>query len=162
MYSELGQGTTFNIYLPLMEKSVDIPTEKKMKISPMGNEHILLVDDEEPIVQMEKTILERLGYRVTSRTGSIEALEIFKAKADAFDLVITDMTMPNMTGDQLAKELLAVNPDIPIIILTGFSERVNKDTIETLGIKGLLMKPVVTSDMALEIRRVLDGSQSVA
>jgi YesN/AraC family two-component response regulator len=71
------------------------------------------------------------------------------------------MTMPNMTGDQLAKELLAVNPDIPIIILTGFSERINKHTIETLGIKGLLMKPVVTSDMALEIRRVLDESQNV-
>jgi len=162
VYSELGQGTTFNVYLPLMEKSVDIPTEKKMKISPIGNEHILLVDDEEPIVQMEKTILERLGYEVTSRTGSVEALEVFKAKADAFDLVITDMTMPNMSGDQLAKELLTVNPDIPIIILTGFSERINKDTIETIGIKGLLMKPVVTSDMALEIRRVLDGSQSVA
>ena len=145
-----------------METSVEIPTEKKMKINPMGNEHILLVDDEEPIVQMEKTILERLGYHVTSRTASIEALEVFKAKADTFDLVITDMTMPNMTGDQLAKELLAVNPDIPIIILTGFSERISKATIETVGIKGLLMKPVVISDMALEIRRVLDESQSVA
>jgi len=133
-----------------------------MKINPMGNEHILLVDDEEPIVQMEKTILERLGYHITSHTGSIEALEVFKAKADTFDLVITDMTMPNMTGDQLAKELLAVKPDIPIIILTGFSERINKATIETMGVKGLLMKPVVISDMALEIRRVLDESQSVA
>ena len=162
VYSEIGQGTTFNVYFPLMEKSIDISTEKKMKLSPMGNEHILLVDDEEPIVQMEKTILERLGYQVTSRTGSVEALEVFKAKADAFDLVITDMTMPNMSGDQLAKELLTVNPDIPIIILTGFSERINKNTIETIGIKGLLMKPVVTSDMAMEIRRVLDGSQSVA
>ena len=162
VYSEVGQGTTFNVYLPLMETSVEIPTEKKMKINPMGNEHILLVDDEQPIVQMEKTILERLGYHITSHTGSIEALEVFKAKADTFDLVITDMTMPNMTGDQLAKELLAVKPDIPIIILTGFSERISKATIETMGVKGLLMKPVVISDMALEIRRVLDESQSVA
>lgn len=162
VYSEVGQGTTFNVYLPLMEKSVDIPSEKKMKISPMGNEHILLVDDEEPIVQMEKTILERLGYRVTFRTGSIEALELFKVKADAFDLVVTDMTMPNMTGDQLAKELLAINPDIPIIILTGFSERINRHRIGTLGIKGFLMKPVVISDMALEIRNVLDESQGFA
>ena len=162
VYSEVGQGTTFNVYLPLMEKLVEIPTEKKMKISPMGNEHILLVDDEEPIVQMEKTILERLGYRVTFRTGSIEALEVFKVKGAAFDLVVTDMTMPNMTGDQLAKELLAINPDIPIIILTGFSERINRDRIKTLGIKGFLMKPVVISDMALEIRSVLDESQGFA
>ena len=144
-----------------MEKSVDIPTEKKMKISPIGNEHILLVDDEEPIAQMVKTILERLGYCVTSRSGSIEALELFKVKYDAFDLVITDMTMPNITGDQLAKKILAVNPDIPIIILTGFSERINKDRIESMGIKGLLMKPVLTSDIALEIRRVLDQNQNV-
>jgi PAS domain S-box-containing protein len=161
VYSEVGQGTTFNIYLPLKEKRVEMPTGRKTKINPTGNEHVLLVDDEDPIVQMVKTMLERLGYRVTSRTGSVEALELFKIKYDAFDLVITDMTMPNMTGDQLAKELLAVNPDIPIIILTGFSERINKHTIETIGIKGLLMKPVVTSDMALEIRRVLDESQNV-
>ncbi|NWH05280.1 hybrid sensor histidine kinase/response regulator [Desulfobacter latus] len=162
VYSEIGQGTTFNVYLPLKEKAVEPPTAQKTKINPTGTEHILLVDDEKPIVQMEKTIIERLGYQVTSRTGSIEALELFKAKDGAFDLVITDMTMPNMTGDQLAKELLAVNPDIPIIIVTGFSERINKDTIETLGIKGVLMKPVVISDMALEIRRVLDERQGIA
>lgn len=159
VYSEVGQGTVFNVYLPLMEKSVEIPTENKMKISQIGNEHILLVDDEEPIVQMVKTMLERLGYRVTFRTGSIEAVEAFKANTDAFDLVVTDMTMPNMTGDQLAKRLLAINPDIPIIILTGFSERINKDKIENLGIKGFLMKPVVISDMAQKIRSVLDESQ---
>ena len=159
VYSEVGQGTVFNVYLPLIEKSVDAPTEKKMKINPVGNEHILLVDDEEPIVRMVKTMLERLGYRVTFRTGSIEAVEVFKANADAFDLVVTDMTMPNMTGDQLAKKLIAINPDIPIIILTGFSERINRNKTEAMGIKGFLMKPVVTSDIALEIRRVLDESQ---
>jgi len=128
----------------------------------MNDDHtILLVDDEEPVIKLEKQMLERLGYQITSRSSSLDAVEVFRSNPNAFDIVITDVSMPNMTGDQLAKELLAVNPDIPIIILTGFSERINKHTIETLGIKGLLMKPVVTSDMALEIRRVLDESQNV-
>jgi len=161
VYSEIGQGTTFNVYIPLMEKSVETTAEEKMQMIPGGNERILLVDDEEQIIQMLKILLERLGYRVTSRTGSVDALETFKTNADSFDLVITDMTMPNMTGDQLAKELLAIQPDIPIIMLTGFSERINREKIKALGIKGFLMKPVLKSDMALEIRRVLEENKQI-
>lgn len=120
----------------------------------------LLVDDESAIVQLEKQMLERLGYRVTARTSSIEALEAFKANPDKYDLVITDMTMPNLTGDQLAKELTLIRPGIPIIVCTGFSERMNKITIGPVGISGMLMKPVIRSDLATLVRKVLNGSQA--
>ncbi|MEA2059568.1 MAG: response regulator [Thermodesulfobacteriota bacterium] len=113
-----------------------------------------------PIVKMEKTILERLGYQVTFRTGSIEALAVFKSDPNAFDLVITDMAMPNMTGDQLAAELMAIRPDMPVIIFTGFSERINEKKSASLGIKGYLKKPVLRSDMAHMIRKVLDEAQN--
>ncbi len=127
-----------------------------------GTERILLVDDEEPIIRLEKQMLERLGYRVTSRINSVEALEAFKANLDTFDLVVTDTTMPNMTGDQLAKELIAVRPGIPIIACTGFSERISQDKAAAIGIKGLLMKPIVKSEMAHMVRKVLDESKSSA
>jgi CheY-like chemotaxis protein len=105
-------------------------------------------------------MLERLGYYVTSRINSVEALEAFRAKPYAFDLVITDMTMPNMTGDQLASELISIRPDMPVIICTGFSERMNKEKAKALGIKGYLMKPVIKSKMARLVRSVLDEAKN--
>ena len=159
VYSEVGKGTTFNIYLPLMEKAVVTDTLKQAENDPKGNERILLVDDEEAIVNLEKLMLERLGYHVTERTSSSDALKAFQANPSAFDLVISDMTMPNMTGDQLAKELISVRPDIPIIICTGFSERIDKEKAEAIGVKGLLMKPVVRSEMAKMVRKVLDDGR---
>ncbi len=159
--SEPGKGTTFNIYLPLIEKSGKAASLEKVNVNPSGNEQILLVDDQEQIVQLEKLMLERLGYGVEFRTSSLDALEAFKANPDRFDLVITDMSMPNMTGDQLAMELTLVRQDIPIIICTGFSERINREIAETMGIKAFLMKPVVMSDLAKTIRKVLDA-QGVA
>ena len=98
-----------------------------------------MVDDEEAIVHLEKQMLERLGYRVTTRVNSLEALEAFKANPDEYDLILSDMTMPNMTGDQLARRLIAIRPDIPVIICTGFSERVNEGKANEIGINGLLM-----------------------
>ncbi|MBW2035495.1 MAG: response regulator, partial [Deltaproteobacteria bacterium] len=101
--------------------------------------------------------LERLGYEVTTRTSSIEALELFKAKPDRFDLVITDMTMPHMTGDRLARELMKIRPDIPIILCTGFSERISEEKAKGMGIKAFVMKPLVMRDLANTVRKVLDN-----
>jgi nitrogen-specific signal transduction histidine kinase len=155
--SQLGQGTTMNIYLPLLVKTVPAEAAEPAEYVETGNERILLVDDEEPIVRLGRQMLERLGYRVTSRVSSLEALKAFKANPDAFDLVITDMTMPNMTGDQLAKALISHRPDIPVVVCTGFSERMDPQSAQALGIKGFLMKPVTKSDLARMVRKALDG-----
>jgi len=159
VYSEVGKGTTFNVYLPLMKKSIeDISTEKVLnKLT--GTERILLVDDEESVVRLEKLMLERLGYNVSARSDSLEALETFNSNPDGYDLVISDMTMPNMTGNQLARELMSIRPNIPIIICTGFSERINKEQAEANKVKGFLMKPVVKSEMAQMVREVLDETK---
>ena len=111
------------------------------------------------MIKLEQQMLERLGYQVTSCNSSLEAIEVFHSNPDAFDIIITDMTMPNMTGDQVAKNILSIKPDTPIIIITGFSERINKEKAETIGIKGFLMKPVLISDMAQMVRNVLDEPQ---
>lgn len=126
-----------------------------------GTERILLVDDEISITKLGKRLLESLGYQVTVLNSSIAALEKFRNTPNAYDLVITDMTMPNMTGDKLTKEILSIKSDIPIIICTGFSERINKQQAEAFGVKGFLMKPVVKSDMAQMVRNVLDESQNL-
>ncbi len=156
VYSEIGRGTTFNVYLPLMKKSTKPVSADQVQKLETGTERILLVDDEISVVKLEGQMLSRLGYRVTEQVKSLDALRIFKANPDNFDLVITDMTMPNMTGDQLAKEILSIRPDIPAIICTGFSERINKEHAEVIGVKGFLMKPVVKFDMAQMVRKVLN------
>ena len=156
VYSELGKGTTCNVYLPIMTKADKIVPAAENEDAQVGHERILLVDDEEPIAKLEKQMLERLGYTVAMRVNSLEALEAFKANPESFDLVISDMTMPQMTGDQLAKELISIQADIPIIICTGFSEKLNQKTAASIGIKGFLMKPIVKAEMAKMVRKVLD------
>jgi PAS domain S-box-containing protein len=159
VYSEVGKGSTFNVYLPLLEKSAaddPIPTEKCR----LGTERILLADDEASVAKLVKLMLERIGYRVTLRTSSSDALEAFKVNPSNFDLVISDMAMPNMTGIQLAQELKKIRPDIPIIICTGFSERINEKKAETIGIEAFMMKPIVKSDLSNMIRKVLDESKA--
>jgi CheY-like chemotaxis protein len=158
--TKMGAGTTFKIYLPLMDdpkNKIDIEPKPDLK---MGHEHILLVDDEKSVAEIEQRMLQRLGYQVTSRTNSMEALELFRSNPDAFDMVITDMTMPNMTGDQLANAIFSIKPDTPIIICTGFSERLSKEQAASAGIQGFLMKPVVKSDLARMVRSVFDHAQS--
>lgn len=154
--SELGKGSIFSVYLPIIESETRQPPEKKIHRLETGTERILIVDDEAIVIQYEQKILEKLGYRVTARTSSIDALAEFKTRPHEFDLVITDMTMPNLTGDKLALKLLNVRPDIPIIICTGFSTRMDHQKAEALGIKGLLMKPVVTSELTQLVRKVLE------
>jgi PAS domain S-box-containing protein len=153
--SEVEKGTTVNVYLPLIEGASETVSADKAPYE-MGTERILLVDDEEPIVRLEQMTLERLGYQVTARTSSVEALGAFRTNPEVFDLVITDMSMPNMTGDKLARELMVIKPGIPVIICTGFSEKMSSERAKNVGISGFLMKPVIKSEMAKTVRNVLD------
>jgi CheY-like chemotaxis protein len=155
--SEVGKGTAFHVYLPAMDHFRETASAQPLPNQPTGTERILLVDDEEPIMRLEKQMLEKLGYRVDAFQRSLDALEAFRAAPEAYDLVITDMTMPNMTGDRLSQNLIAIRPEIPILICTGFSERLNRQKAEALGIKGFLMKPVVKSDLTRMIRDTLDA-----
>lgn len=158
VYSEPGKGTVFHVYLPVIKADFVSSETVSDKALPTGHEHILLVDDEPQIIKMFQRILERLGYKVTARIGSIDALKTFRAQPDKFDLVITDMTMPNMTGDKLAGELIKIQPDIAIILCTGFSEGMTKKKAASLGIKGFLMKPIKSKDLSMMIRKTLDSA----
>ena len=117
---------------------------------------------EKSIVRLEGQMLKRLGYQVTERTCSTVALREFKADPDAYDLVVTDMSMPNMTGENPAKEFISIRPDIPIIICTGFSGRINKEKSESIGIKSFMMKPVNKSELAKTIRKILDEKKNLS
>ncbi|MBF0496458.1 MAG: response regulator [Deltaproteobacteria bacterium] len=116
------------------------------------------MDDEQGLVEIGEKKLGRLGYKVTGKTSSVEALEVFLEHPDNFDLVITDMTMPNMTGKNLALEMMRVRPELPIIICTGFSETMNEEKAEQAGFKGFMMKPLDFREMAGLIRKVLRGN----
>ncbi len=152
--SSPGKGSAFSVFLPAIETEVT-DQENQAQLVITGSERILFVDDEDFQADIGKRMLERLGYRVTARTNSVEALNLFRQTPEQFDLVITDMTMPDMTGDVLARKLIAIRPDIPIIICTGYSERINPDIIKEIGIKEMVMKPVVMKDIAQMIHRVL-------
>ena len=153
--SEPGKGTTFEILIPQMEVDISPITEQRADL-PRGSERILFVDDEKAAIDAIGPMLENLGYQVTARTSSVEALEAFRNKPKAFDLVITDQTMPNMTGKELASELMSIRPGIPIILCTGFSEQIDEKKAMSLGIRSFVMKPVVMKEMADRIREVLD------
>ncbi len=162
VYSTPGKGSTFNVYIPLMERPAVKDSVKTVEIIQTGKEKILLVDDEASVARLEKLMLERLGYQVTAYDKSTDALKAFKSAPDDFDLVITDMTMPNMTGDQLSPKILSIKPDIPIIICTGFSERINEERAKTIGVKGFLIKPVAKSEMAQMVRKVIDEANKLS
>lgn len=153
--SQIGQGSTFRVLFPVVDDS-EIPITAGKRRLPAGTEHILLVDDEKEIVLIEQQMLERLGYKVTARTGSVDALHVFQANPSEFDMVITDMTMPNMTGDQLAHEIIKIRPEIPIVLCTGFSENMNDEKAKSLGIHKFVFKPVSMEEIANTIRDVLD------
>ncbi len=155
VYSEPSKGTEFHVYFPIEKDSFEKQvTNTKEKILG-GNDLILIVDDEEEILAMEKKMLERLGYQVTSLTDSMEALETFRANPHRFDLIITDMAMPNLSGDKLSIELIKLRPDIPILLCTGFSETISEEKAKLMGIKGFLTKPITRMDLSKKIREVL-------
>lgn len=157
LYSELGEGTVFHVFLPTVEQEALTENEINVQI-PTGRERILFVDDEEILTKMGKTMLERLGYHVTSKNNSLEALETFQNQPDKFDIVITDQTMPGMTGSDLSRRMLQIRPDIPIILCTGYSTIISEEKAKSIGIKEFALKPFAKKDIAKLIREVLDVS----
>lgn len=155
--SEVGKGTTFDVYLPkTVEDDNSIVAEERVDL-PTGTETILLVDDEPSMIEALRLMLSRLKYKVEARTSSIEALQAFRANPHKFDLIITDMTMPHLTGLELAREIFSIQPDIPIILCTGFSDLISEEKAKAAGIREFVMKPLVMNEIAVAIRRTLDG-----
>lgn len=155
--SQPTQGTTFQIYLPLISKAPSSIAEQKPS-PPKGTETILFVDDEVSITEVGKKLLEHLGYSVEIHTNSLDALEAVRSGDKNFDLIITDQTMPHLTGDELARRILKIKPDMPIIICTGFSESIDEEKSKQIGIKAFLMKPLELNELAAAVREVMDAA----
>jgi PAS domain S-box-containing protein len=159
--SEPGKGTTFHVYFPAIIEEVKKPEEAvEEKALPTGTERILTVDDESTIVALHKAVLSSLGYTVTTKTSSTDALKEFKSDINSFDLLITDQTMPALSGDKLAKEVLSARPDMPIILCTGYSSTFPKEKALEVGIKMYLKKPADSKDLARGVRSVLDKNKN--
>ncbi len=158
--SEVNKGTTFHVYLPVLDKEHQ-PREVRHSLIRGGTEHILMVDDETAITQMGSQMLERLGYQVTVRNSSVDALALFQTAPGQFDLVLSDMAMPHMTGDRLALEIMRIRPDIPVILCTGYSDQINQEQAEARGIHSLLFKPIVKHELAESIRNALDRKSAL-
>lgn len=159
--SKLGVGSTFEIYFPIvagMKKPEQVAEETAL---PSGNERILFVDGEPMVVEVIKGLLEPLGYRMVTKTSSLEALELFKSNPHDFDLVITDMTMPQMTGSDLAVRIREIRPEAPIILCTGYGSDITAERLQELGLSALIMKPVNSRDVAIKVRMVLDQSDQL-
>lgn len=154
LISEPGKGATFTIYLPIINQE-PLPAAYEIEETLTGKEKILIVDDEKMIVEMNKKMLEKLGYQVTTCTSSIGGLEIFQNQPNQFDLVITDQTMPSMTGADLARNILQIRHDIPIILCTGHSTIVTEESAKSIGIKEFIMKPMGRNVLAQSVRKVL-------
>jgi PAS domain S-box-containing protein len=156
--SDPGKGTTFDVYLPVIEETAGTSDTLKDLSIPTGHERILFVDDEPALAEMGTELLTGLGYLVASHTDSRTAMALFRLDPSRFDLVITDQTMPTMTGMELAKEMLAIRPDLPVILCTGFSETATRESALADGVKTFLMKPLTKREIAVTVRKVLDGS----
>ncbi len=156
--SDLAKGTTFHVYLPLLP---DTPLEDERippELVPRGDESVLLVDDEAQIVEMGKQMLEKLGYKITALISSLEALETFRRDPDAYDVVIADTTMSDMTGIGLSQSILHIRPDMPIILCTGYSDFATEERAKEIGVREFVMKPMARSEIARAIRRALESS----
>ena len=158
VFSSPADGTLFDIVFPrLLTRRVQDEDAPELPV-PLADKRILLVDDERLLAELGKQMLERLGYVVDARTDSVQALEDFRENAGEYDLVITDMTMPGMTGDILSREVIRIRSDIPIILCTGYNERINPERAKEIGISALLMKPLAMNQLARAIHEVLTGS----
>lgn len=153
--SVVGQGTEFILYLPVVKKTGSDEGQVLTASLPGGDEHILIVDDDQAVAAVNSKILEKLGYKVTTFTSSTEALTFFAERAEDLDLVITDMAMPEMTGDVLAQKILEINDTVPIILCTGYSEAIDENKAIEIGISELALKPLTKIDLALTVRKIL-------
>jgi PAS domain S-box-containing protein len=151
-----GQGTDFEVFLPLSFLAAR-PSDDESRSAPGGRGRILYVDDEESLAEIGAELLAGLGFQVTAQTDSRQALELFRADPAAFDAVVTDQTMPGLSGTDLSRELLAIRPDLPIVLVTGFSESLSKERAKALGIRDFLLKPVLRKDLAGAVSRALDA-----
>ena len=151
-----GRGSTFTVYLPKIAEQPEVKTAGEEYI-PTGRERILFIDDEEDLAAMGNEMLTDLGYQVFSRTEAREALALFRLDPSRFDLVITDQTMPEMTGKELVEEILTIRADTPIILCTGFSQVIDGDKAKAVGVRAFAMKPLTKREIARTIRDVLDG-----
>jgi two-component system cell cycle sensor histidine kinase/response regulator CckA len=158
VYSEPGTGSSFHLLFPLIENMAEKTIETSGSL-PMGNEQILFVDDEKFLIDIGKEALEDLGYQVETRISSYDALEAFRNQPDKYDLIITDMTMPKMTGTKLAEEIKKIRPGIPIILCTGYSKGITTENATKMGINSILMKPLTLHELANTVRRVLEESK---
>jgi two-component system cell cycle sensor histidine kinase/response regulator CckA len=156
--SEVSKGTTFQILLPKLNKTVTASSENTKTDMPVGNESILFVDDEKNLAVLAKKILERMGYKVTVKTNVEEALDFFRENKDGLDLVITDKTMPHMTGFDFARELISIRADIPVIMCTGYNDDKDIALAHKAGIREVVLKPLDRQVLAETIRKVLDSN----
>jgi PAS domain S-box-containing protein len=157
--SEGGRGTCFDVRFPTVNLPLSLADDGQQAL-PKGAESILLVDDEIYLAELGKDMLEQLGYRVDARSSSVEALAALHADKGRYDLLITDMTMPDLTGDELTARALKLCPDLPVIICTGYSERINKERAAVIGARELLLKPLSLHKLATAVRLVLDTPSS--
>ncbi|MCK5101122.1 MAG: response regulator, partial [Desulfobacteraceae bacterium] len=156
--SKIGKGSLFQVFIPRCDVTFDIPQLRKDKQKDLyGSGSILFVDDDPYIVAVQKETFRRYGYSVTSFVSSLDALEAFKARPEIFDIVMCDMTMPDMTGLALAMEIKQIRPEIPVIVCTGHSEQINQDNYSDKGIDGFLMKPVQRDETLKLLHKLLDN-----
>jgi CheY-like chemotaxis protein len=157
--SKPGRGSMFNAYFPWIEEKIVLKETPEYGEMPIGTEKILFIDDQEMLTDIGKTMLENLGYSVTALNDSSEALDLFVNNPTQFDLVITDQTMPKLTGSELAEQFLQIRSDIPIILCTGYSVFIDKIKAQEIGIRAFVMKPIYIRDLSRLIRKVLDGDK---
>ena len=155
--SQPGKGSVFTVYLPIVARESERTVQEATLPLPGGRERILFVDDEAPIAEMNCAILQRLGYDVTALSSSTEAFEVFASRPEAFDLVITDQTMPDLTGAELAKRIRSIRRETPVILVTGFSETMDAERARKIGIHQLLMKPIIKQELAEAIRSAMES-----
>jgi two-component system cell cycle sensor histidine kinase/response regulator CckA len=154
--SEPGKGSCFEVFIPRVEEEA-VEGEETAGALPLGTERVLLVDDDPALAELGRQMFMHLQYEVTVETDSMKALERFREGPDRFDLVLTDMTMPHLTGADLAREFLRIRPDIPVILCTGYSEIITGDKAAKMGIRAFVTKPLGLRELAETVRRVLDG-----
>jgi CheY-like chemotaxis protein len=155
--SDPGKGTIFELFFPTVQEP-DLNTKTPIAVIPGGTEHIMVVDDESYLCQMINRLLTGLGYQVSASEHPVQALDLFKNRPQAYDLVITDLTMPKMSGIKLAQKMMKIRPDIPVILITGNGNRISQKRLCDAGVRELLFKPIVKSELAAAIRRGLNAN----